>query len=90
MNILLEQGWSEIDSKLVKNYVFQGFSQAIHFINSVASEAEKTNHHPDIKLYNHRNVRISLTTYSKRRITNKDILLAKQIDQIYESKAFSI
>ncbi|MGQ1909367.1 4a-hydroxytetrahydrobiopterin dehydratase [Marinifilum sp. RC60d5] len=87
MNILLEQGWSEIDSKLMKNYIFQGFSQSIHFINSVASEAEKANHHPDIKLYKYKNVRITLTTYSKRRITNKDILLAKQIDRIYESQA---
>lgn len=85
MNILLDQGWSEIDSKLVKNYVLPNFIEAINFINLVAKEAEKTDHHPDIKLYNYKNVRLSLTTHSKRKITKKDIVLAKLIDKVYES-----
>ncbi|NOU60626.1 4a-hydroxytetrahydrobiopterin dehydratase [Marinifilum caeruleilacunae] len=85
MNILLEQGWSEIDSKLVKNYVLSGFKQAVHFINLIAEDAEKADHHPDIKLYKYKNVRVILTTHSKRRITEKDISLAKKVDQIFDS-----
>lgn len=85
MNILLEQGWSEIDSKLVKNYVLTDFMQAIKFINLIAEDAEKADHHPDIKLYKYKNVRVILTTHSKRRITEKDISLAKKIDQIFDS-----
>jgi 4a-hydroxytetrahydrobiopterin dehydratase len=85
MNILLDQGWSEIDSKLVKNYVLPNFIEAINFINLVAAEAEKMDHHPDIKLYNYKNVRLILTTHSKRKITKKDIELAKITDKIYES-----
>ncbi|PCH71159.1 MAG: hypothetical protein COC06_01890 [Bacteroidales bacterium] len=85
MNILLDQGWSEIDSKLVKNYVLPNFIEAINFINLVAAEAEKMDHHPDIKLYSYKNVRLILTTHSKRKITKKDIELAKITDKIYES-----
>lgn len=85
MNILLDQGWSEIDSKLVKNYILPNFVEGINFINLIANEAEKADHHPDLKLYNYKNVRITLTTHSKRRITKKDIALAKTIDHIYDS-----
>jgi 4a-hydroxytetrahydrobiopterin dehydratase len=85
MNILLDQGWSEIDSKLVKNYLLPNFIEAINFINLVAKEAENMDHHPDIKLYNYKNVRLTLTTHSKRKITKKDIVLAKLIDKVYES-----
>ncbi|PKQ64360.1 hypothetical protein BZG02_05955 [Labilibaculum filiforme] len=85
MNILLEQGWSEIDSRLVKNYVLPNFIEAVNFINLVALEAENINHHPDIKLYNYKNVRLILTTKSKGKITKKDILLAKSIDNVFES-----
>ncbi len=85
MNILLDQGWSEIDSKLVKNYVFPNFVEGINFINSIAIEAEKIDHHPDLKLYKYKNVQITLTTHSKRKITEKDIALAKTIDSVFES-----
>lgn len=85
MNILLEQGWSEIDSKLIKNYVMSGFTHAVKFINVIAEAAEEADHHPDIKLYKYKNVRVILTTHSKRRITDKDIALAKKIDKIFDS-----
>lgn len=85
MNILLEQGWSEIDSKLVKNFTLPNFVESINFINLIAIEAEKMDHHPDIKLYKYKNIRIILTTHSKRRITKNDIALAKIIDKTYES-----
>ena len=85
MNILLEQGWSEIDSKLIKNYVLRNFTEAINFINLIAVEANKMDHHPDIKLYKYKNVRIILTTHSRRRITENDISLAKKIDSVFDS-----
>lgn len=89
MNILLEQGWSEIDSKLVKNFTLANFVEAINFINLIAISSEEINHHPDIKLYNYKNVRITLTTHSSGRITKNDILLAKEIDKIYDSTKVS-
>lgn len=85
MNILLDQGWSEIDSKLIKNYVLPNFIEAINFINLVAEQADNEDHHPDIKLYKHKNVRLILSTHSKGKITKKDILLARMIDKVYES-----
>lgn len=85
MNILLEQGWSEIDSKLIKNYILPNFMEGINFINTIAEEAEKMDHHPDLRLYKYKNVRITLTTHSERRITKNDIKLAKTIDKIFDS-----
>lgn len=85
MNIVLDQGWSKIDSKLVKDYVLSNFAEGISFINLIAREAEKIDHHPDLKLYKYKNVQITLTTHSKRTITEKDIALAKTIDSIFAS-----
>ncbi|MFA8433490.1 MAG: 4a-hydroxytetrahydrobiopterin dehydratase [Marinifilaceae bacterium] len=83
MDILLEQGWSEIDSTLVKNFQLKNFSSAIEFVNQIAGIANAMDHHPDIFIYSYKNVRVILTTHSEGRITSKDIEQAKKIDAIF-------
>lgn len=85
MDILLEQGWSEIDSTLVKNFRLSNFTEAMKFANQIAQLAQEMDHHPDINIYSYKNVKITLTTHSQGRITSKDILLAKQIDSLFTS-----
>jgi len=86
MNILLEQGWSEIDSSLVKNFQLKNFTSAIDFVNEIAKVANEMNHHPDLYIYNYKNVRVTLSTHSEGRITSLDILQAKKIDTLYDGK----
>ena len=75
--------WHEIDGKLVKNYAFGTFAEALAFVNKVGELAEQVNHHPDIS-FGWGYVEISLSTHDTKAITNKDKLLADLIDQIQE------
>jgi len=40
--------WQLEDGKLIRDYTFPGFAQAMIFVNQVAGIAEAANHHPDI------------------------------------------
>ncbi len=70
-------------SQLERTFKFKDFSEAWAFMNRVALEAEKANHHPDwSNAYN--KVVIKLSTHDAGdKITAKDRKLAEAIDLIY-------
>ena len=74
--------WVEEDLKLVNQYKFKDFKEAMKFINEVAMICEKVNHHPEI--YNcYSSVKLCLCTHdSNGKITDKDRQLAHLIDKI--------
>ncbi len=73
--------WKTENNKLVKEFIFQDFKQAWAFMSRVAELSEQYNHHPD--WYNSYNkVRIELTTHDQGKITDKDLQLAKAIDEL--------
>jgi len=73
--------WIEKDAGLEKTFVFDTFAAAIAFVNDVARLASLAEHHPDITItYN--KVRIFLTTHDQGKVTQKDTMLAEQIDHI--------
>ena len=74
--------WQVKDEKLRKEFIFQNFTVAIRFINSVAEIANKHNHHPDIYLHSYKIVDIILFTHSANAITEKDYTLAREIDSL--------
>jgi 4a-hydroxytetrahydrobiopterin dehydratase len=74
--------WTKNDNQITKNFSFKNFNEAVDFVNKVAQLAEKANHHPDIFLYNYKNVRLSLTTHAAGKVTEKDYDLASKIDEI--------
>ena len=74
-------GWELAEGRLVANFQFKNFVQAFSFMTAIALEAEKMNHHPDwSNSYN--KVSISLFTHDSKSITDKDILLARKIQQL--------
>lgn len=74
--------WEQAENKLEKIFFFNNFREAIQFINQVGEFAEQMNHHPDILLFAYKKVKITLTTHSEGKVTEKDYQLAKQIDSI--------
>ncbi len=78
----INMDWQKNDNFLEKNFSFGTFVQAIDFINKIAEAAEKLNHHPEIFLHNYNQVRIQITTHSKKGLTEKDYKLAELIDLI--------
>ncbi|MFT4311483.1 MAG: 4a-hydroxytetrahydrobiopterin dehydratase [Candidatus Woesearchaeota archaeon] len=75
--------WQMKENKLERNYEFEDFNEALEFVNKVGGLAEEEGHHPDILLYGYNKVKITLTTHDKGfKVTEKDLKLAKKIDEI--------
>lgn len=75
------QYWEFIDNAIEKKFKFLNFTQALGFIVQAGVIAEKKNHHPELfNVYN--KVTIRLSTHDANGVTDKDIDLAKGIDQI--------
>jgi 4a-hydroxytetrahydrobiopterin dehydratase len=74
-------GWTHVGDSIRKNFTFDGFSDAIHFVDRIAQLAEKADHHPDIDIrYNA--VTLTLSTHSAGGLTNRDFDLASSIDAV--------
>ena len=74
--------WEESDGKLVKNVKCQDFEEAVALFNEIAVIAESMNHHPDLRIYSYKFLRIEIYTHDKNSITPKDYELAEEIDII--------
>ena len=73
-------GWSVKEEKLHREYQFADFTTAINFMATAALGIEKMNHHPEwFNVYNR--VRVDLTTHDAQGITEKDVELAKILDE---------
>lgn len=72
--------WSYSNSQIQKEFSFRDFIEALSFVNKVALESEKMDHHPDILLHSWNKVKISISTHSEGGVTEKDFALAKRID----------
>ena len=73
--------WIFKNNGLEKQFVFKNFSQALAFIVQVGILSEKSNHHPELfNVYN--KISLRLTTHDSGGVTQKDIDLAKSIDEI--------
>lgn len=76
------EGWAYDGERLTKAFRFGGFAEAIAFVVRLAFEAEKQNHHPDLRnVYNR--VEIALSTHEAGdRVTERDLRLARAIDAL--------
>jgi 4a-hydroxytetrahydrobiopterin dehydratase len=74
-------GWTVINQKLHKKFIFADFITAFGFMTKVALLAETAAHHPEwSNVYNR--VTIDLTTHDSGGITQKDLALAQAIDKL--------
>ncbi|HEY6981900.1 4a-hydroxytetrahydrobiopterin dehydratase [Reyranella sp.] len=75
-------GWKEVAGRdaIQKSFKFADFNQAWGFMSRVALAADKADHHPEwSNVYNR--VEIVLSTHDAGGVTDKDVALAKFIDQ---------
>lgn len=79
--LLRDTGWMLKGKSIIKTFKFNSFIEAIQFVTSVAATAEDQNHHPDIEIHYNR-VKLSLTTHDEGGVTNKDIDLANDINEL--------
>lgn len=73
--------WTTDGTSLYHTRTFDGFVEAIAFIDSLVEPAEQLGHHPDITVrYNQ--VSFELTTHDAQGLTDLDFQLAKTISQL--------
>jgi 4a-hydroxytetrahydrobiopterin dehydratase len=72
-------GWSVLNGKLHKDFVFDDFIEAFGFMCKAAIHIEKMNHHPEwFNVYN--KISVDLVTHDAGGITQNDITLARTLN----------
>ena len=76
-------GWTEVSGRdaISKAYKFADFNAAFGFMTRIALKADQMDHHPEwSNVYN--KVEVVLTTHDAKGVTDKDVALAKFMDEI--------
>jgi 4a-hydroxytetrahydrobiopterin dehydratase len=79
-------GWEYQDNSIRKLFRFNEFMDGIRFIGRVAEMAEAADHHPDMHV-NYTRVTFICSTHSEGGVTDKDMRLAKEIEQAFAPQA---
>ncbi len=74
--------WRKDGRTIVRDFEFANFNDAVAFVNRVAVDADKADHHPDILIHSYRKVQIRISTHTEGGITMRDVELAKAIDTV--------
>jgi len=72
--------WKLQGGKLVREWTFKDFVEAMKFVNRVAGVAEAAGHHPDIDIRYNR-VLLGLISHDAGGITNRDAAMVSTIDK---------
>jgi 4a-hydroxytetrahydrobiopterin dehydratase len=80
-------GWKEATARdaIAKTFLFKDFNAAFGFMTRVALFAEKTDHHPEWSNV-YRTVDVVLSTHDAGGLTEKDIRLARFMDEAASAK----
>ena len=82
-------GWKLVEGepvKLTRSLKFKDFTQAMAFVNEIATIAEAEGHHPDICISWNR-VRLELTTHAIGGLSMNDFIMAAKINELKEGGA---
>ncbi len=74
-------GWAQKDGNIGRKWTFDGFIEAMTFVNRVAELAEEHDHHPDISI-RFNTVALRLSTHDAGGLTKRDFALAGAIDNL--------
>jgi 4a-hydroxytetrahydrobiopterin dehydratase len=79
---LAESAWRRVGDELVLVAKRRDFRDAIAFVNAIADEAERLNHHPDMCIRRYRTVELRLTSHDAGGVTKRDLALARAIEAL--------
>jgi 4a-hydroxytetrahydrobiopterin dehydratase len=74
--------WSLRHHAIRRKFEFEGFMDAVDFVDRVARRAQKNDHHPDIDIRWNK-VTLRLTTHSAGGLTGKDFSMAMECSAIF-------
>lgn len=73
--------WVLRNGALARDWTFADFTEAMLFVNRVASIAERANHHPDIDIRYNR-VTLALVSHDSGGITVRDTAFARECNDL--------
>ncbi|BCJ66588.1 4a-hydroxytetrahydrobiopterin dehydratase [Polymorphospora rubra] len=77
----LDGDWTGDSTAIIRTAELPGFPEAIAVVDRVAVVAEELDHHPDIDI-RWRTLTFRCATHSEGGVTERDIELARRIDEI--------
>lgn len=77
--------WKLQGGKLIREWTFRDFVEAMQFVNRVAGVAEAAGHHPDIDIRYNR-VLLGLVSHDAGGITGRDAAMVNRIDKELSTK----
>lgn len=80
--LLQGTAWKKDGRSIVRDFEFGNFNEAVAFVNRVAVDADKADHHPDILIHSYRKVQVRISTHTEGGITMRDVELARAIDTL--------
>jgi len=75
------RGWTRDGDRIIRKFEFEDFVEAVKFVDSLVSPAEKLGHHPDLSI-SWNKVEVSIFDHAEGGITGKDFELAAEIDKL--------
>jgi len=81
--LLTPAHWQPTDKTIHRTFETKSFVRGVEFITGIKDLAEAMNHHPDIIL-TYPAVIVTLTTHDQGLVTDKDIRLAEQINDLWD------
>ena len=82
----LKNDWEIIDEHhLRKDYAFDSYKEAVHFINLIANLAESEGHRPEL-LLSFRNVRVSIWMHKIDGMVESNFIFAAKSDQTHANE----
>ena len=79
---LINEDWVvDNEIKLIKNFKFESYNEAIKFSNTVAVLSEEEGHHPYLHI-NYKTVKVILFTHKINGLHENDFLMANKIDNL--------
>ncbi len=78
------EGWEVGEGYIHKEFQTKNWKTTIFVVNTIAGLAEAHWHHPDLEV-SFKRVKVKLTTHEAGGITERDIRLAKEIEDLVPS-----
>ncbi|MEK9176883.1 MAG: 4a-hydroxytetrahydrobiopterin dehydratase [Patescibacteria group bacterium] len=76
-------GWhADGNVSISRSFAFKDFKEALAFLNRVGAIAEQEGHHPDLNLFNYKNILVTLTTHAIKGLSENDFIVAAKIDRL--------
>lgn len=75
------EGWIFENDIIYKEYTFKNYMDSIRFIQNLAQEAERNNHHPDM-VVGWCTIKVSFTSHDEGGVTKNCIAMATATEKI--------